>query len=187
MNKKVNKIKSVVAIVLLLLLCTCFLCGCTPKKNKVANIKHEIRYSGNYCKANNYNYNRGESFISSLNQLKLYCKRVNIIAFEESTEEDSESELNQILRNYDEDFFNKKALVFAIYTGCPYQIKDINLKSIKKVDCCMQIELNIDYNAGFIATPMGMPSEQWVILAEINQSNLGRVESEYTIYNFNIL
>ena len=34
---------------------------------------------------------------------------------------------------------------------------------------------------------MGMPSEQWVILAEINQSNLGRVESEYTIYNFNIL
>lgn len=51
----------------------------------------------------------------------------------------------------------------------------------------MQIELNIDYNAGFIATPMGMSSEQWVILAEINRSDLGRIESEYTIYNFNIL
>ena len=187
MNKKKNKIKSIVAIVLLLLLCVCFLCGCTHEENEIVDIIYEIRYSGSYCKANYNNYYRGESFINSLNQLKLYCKRVNIYAFEDSTEEYSESKLNQILRNYDEDFFNKKALVFAIYTGCPYQIKAVNLKSIKKVDCCIQIELNIDYNAGFIATPMVMPSEQWVILAEINRSDLGRVESEYTIYNFNIL
>ena len=187
MNKKKNKIKSIVAIVLLLLLCVCFMCGCTHEENEIVDIKYEIRFSGSYCKANYYNPFRGELYIRSLDDLKYYCQFINITAFEESAEEDSESKLNQILRNYDEDFFNKKALVFAIYTGCPYQIKAVNLKSIKKVDCCIQIELNIDYNAGFIATPMVMPSEQWVILAEINRSDLGRVESEYTIYNFNIL
>lgn len=63
------------------------------------------------------------------------------------------------------------------------------LKSIKLVEPCIRIELDIDYNAGFIATPMVMPSEQWVILAEINRSDLKYryIESEYTIYNFNIL
>ena len=42
MNKKANKIKSVVAIVLLLLLCVCFLCGCTPKEQKkqILNMKY---------------------------------------------------------------------------------------------------------------------------------------------------
>ena len=189
MNTKINKVKSIVAVALLLLLCICFLCGCIPEEKEAINVKYEIRYSGSYCKANYSNYHRGENSIKSLESLKLYCEDVNITAFEESIEEDSERELNQILRSYDEDFFDKKALVFAIYTGCPYQIKGITLKSIKLVEHCIRIELDIDYNAGFIATPMVMPSEQWVILAEINRSDLKYryIESEYTIYNFNIL
>ena len=189
MNKKINKVKSIVAAALLLLLCMCFLCACTPEEKEAINVKYEIRYSGSYCKANYSNYYRGESSIKFLESLIIYCSRVNITAFEESIEEDSERELNQILRSYEEDFFDKKILVFAIYTGCPYQIKGITLKSIKLVEHCIRIELDIDYDAGFIATPMVMPSEQWVILAEINRSDLEYryIESEYTIYNFNIL
>lgn len=189
MNKKINKVKSIIAVALLLLLCMCFLCGCTPEEKEAINVKYEIRYSGSYCKANYSNYYRGESYLDALDEIRLYCEDVNITAFEESIEEDSERELNQILRSYDEDFFDKKILVFAIYTGCPYQIKGITLKSIKLVEHCIRIELDIDYNAGFIATPMVMPSEQWVILAEINRSDLKYryIESEYTIYNFNIL
>ena len=189
MNKKKNKIKSLVAIVLLLLLCVCFLCGCTHEENEIVDIIYEIRYSGSYCKANYNNYYRGESFINSLNQLKLYCKRVNIYAFEDSTEEYSESKLNQILRNYDEDFFNKKALVFAIYTGGYYQTKNVTLKSIKKIESSLQIELDIDYFAGFVPFTVGEADEQWVILAEINRFDLEyqRIERAFTIYNFNIL
>ena len=189
MNKKVNKIKSVVAIVLLLLLCVCFLCGCTHEENEIVDIKYEIRFSGSYCKANYYNPFRGELYIRSLDDLNYYCQFINITAFEESAEEDSESELNQILRNYDEDFFNKKALVFAIYTGGYYQTKNVTLKSIKKIESSLQIELDIDYFAGFVPFTVGEADEQWVILAEINRFDLEyqRIERAFTIYNFNIL
>ena len=99
MNKKINKVKSIVAAALLLLLCMCFLCGCTPEEKEAVNVKYEIRYSGSYCKANYSNYYRGESYLDALDEIRLYCEDVNITAFEESIEEDSERELNQILRS----------------------------------------------------------------------------------------
>ena len=42
MNKKINKVKSIVAAALLLLLCMCFLCACTPeeKKQSTSNTKY---------------------------------------------------------------------------------------------------------------------------------------------------
>ena len=189
MNKKINKVKSIVAAALLLLLCMCFLCACTPEEKEAINVKYEIRYSGSYCKANYNNLFRGEQYIRSLDYLKYYCQFINITAFEESAEEDSRSELNEILRSYDEDFFKEKVLVFAIYTGGYYQTKNVTLKSIKKIESSLQIELNIDYYAGFVSFTVGEADEQWVILAEINRSDLEykRIERAFTIYNFNIL
>ncbi len=132
MNKKKNKIKSIVAIVLLLLLCVCFLCGCTHEENEIVDIIYEIRYSGSYCKANYYNPFRGELYIRSLDDLKYYCQFINITAFEESAEEDSESKLNQILRNYDEDFLIKKLWYLQFIPEDITKLKMLHLNLLKK-------------------------------------------------------
>lgn len=80
-------------------------------------------------------------------------------------------------------------MVFAIYTGGYYQTKNVTLKSIKKIESSLQIDLDIDYFAGFVPFTVGEADEQWVILAEINRSDLEyqRIERAFTIYNFNIL
>ena len=104
MYKKKIKVKSIVAVALLLLLCMCFLCACihTPP-DETENLEYNIRLSGFYELENYSDCYTKEEYIMSFSQLKWYCSKVNSSAFDETDEENYNSEFNQVLRTYDDE------------------------------------------------------------------------------------
>ncbi len=181
MNKKVNKIKSVVAIVLLLLLCVCFLCGCVQKPDEVENLKYNIRLSGIYELENYSNYYTKEEYIRDFSQLKHYCSMVNSSAFDETDEENYNSEFNQVLRTYDEEYFKDKALIIAIHTG-NIEFMGAEITAIKKEEGrFLVIEMTVTYWGGGVVA-MVVPDRHWVFLIEIDK--VGKIFDEYTRYKY---
>lgn len=176
MNKK-KKITSVVAIVLLLLLCVCFLCGCVQKPDEVENLKYNIRLSGFYELENYTKYYTKEKYIEDVFDLKHYCSMVNSSAFDETDEENYNSEFNQVLRTYDEEY---KALIIAIHTG-NIEFMGAEITAIKKEEGhFLVIEMTVTYWGGGTIQWVE-PDRHWVFLIEIDRVG---ILDEYTRYKY---
>ena len=182
MYKKKIKARSIVAVALLLLLCMCFLCGCihTPP-DETENLEYNIRLSGFYELENYSDCYTKEEYIMSFSQLKWYCSKVNSSAFDETDEENYNSEFNQVLRTYDDEYFEEKALIIAIHTG-NLEFLGEKITAVKKEkEYFLAIEMTVTYwGGGTIA--MVVPDKHWVFLIEIDK--VGIVFDEYTRYEY---
>lgn len=117
-------IKKIICIGVVLVLCLGFFSGCNSR----------IRYKVAYDKKNNFGFNedlelvlREPALIKSLDELKDLCDEYNNSAYDESSEHYS-SELNEIIRGYDEKFFEKRGLiVYALWGNDSVKINSVNV------------------------------------------------------------
>ena len=106
---------------------------------------------------------------------------VNSSAFDETDEENYNSEFNQVLRTYDEEYFKDKALIIAIHTG-NIEFMGAEITAIKQEErFFLVIEMTVTYWGGGTIQWVE-PDRHWIFLIEID--NLGSVFDEYTRYKY---
>ncbi len=150
MNKKINKVKSIVAAALLLLLCMCFLCGCN-------NGTEQIRYEKVNFTILSDEYFDLKNFSSFYNDIFYFNREYDVRCvgsflnwwdfYTKTDKENGDALLNEKLRTYDDEFFNANDLVMVIYTGNATDNVNLAELTIENNSLIADIEVSIDGGA----------------------------------------
>lgn len=115
--------------------------------------------------------------IKSYEELTKLCDEYNSPAFSENSDKYN-SEVNQLIRSFDSDYFNSKALVICFGTGFGGGLMDkINFIS-KKND-----ELIINYTREECEQADVIMNDPWILIIEVQQKDVKEINNIQLIYN----